>query len=42
MHTFEDVKYEVRFTVKSQKINKTLTKLLLIAKDVHTVDGQQK
>ena len=53
MHTFEDsinesvlyhihIKYEVRLTVKSQKINKTLTKLLLIPKDVHTDDGQQK
>ena len=36
------VKYEVRFTLKSQKINKALTKLLLFPKDVHTVDGQQK
>ena len=36
------VKNEVRFTVKSQKINKTLTKLVLISKDVHTDDGQQK
>ena len=53
MHTFEDsinesvlyhihIKYEVRLTVKSQKINKTLTKLLLISKDVLTDDGQQK
>ena len=32
----------MRLTVKSQKINKTLTKLLLIPKDVHTDDGQQK
>ena len=36
------VKNEVRFTLKSQKINKTLTKLLLFSKDVDTVDGQQK
>ena len=53
MHTFEDsinesvlyhihIKYEVRLTVKSQKINKTLAKLLLIPKDIHTDDGQQK
>ena len=34
--------YEVRFPVKSQKINKILAKLVLISKDVHTVDGQQK
>ena len=34
------VKNEVRFTLKSQKINKTLTKLF--SKDVDTVDGQQK
>ena len=33
--------YEVRFTLKSQKITKTLTKLLLFPKDVHTFDGQR-
>ena len=32
----------MRLTVKSQKINKTLTKFLLISKDVLTDDGQQK
>ena len=53
MHTFEDsinesvlyhihIKYKVRFTAKSQKINENLEKLLLIPKDVHTDDGQQK
>ena len=30
------------FTLKFQNINKILTKLLLIPKDIHTVDGQQK
>ena len=53
MHTFEDsinesilnhihIKYKVRFRAKSQKINENLEKLLLIPKDVHTDDGQQK
>ena len=53
MHTYEDsikvsvlyhihIKYKVRFTAKSQKINKNLDKTLLIPKDVHTDDGQQK
>ena len=53
VHTFEDsinesvlyhihIKYKVRFTAKSQKKNENLEKLLLIPKDVHTDDGQQK
>ena len=45
MHTFEDltkVKVLYDIHVKSQEINKTLTKLLLISKDVLTDDGQQK
>ena len=53
MHTFEDsinesvlyhiyIKYKVRFTAKSQKINENLDKTLLISKDVLTDDGQQK